>query len=50
MTTTPDSTDLLLDVIRHVLAMADDAYLTKHPEWQEIVFESQRALCQYDRE
>ena len=26
----------------HILAMADDAYFTGHPEWAEIVSEAQR--------
>lgn len=38
-----------LDVIRHLLALSDDAYLSKHPEWQELVHESQQALCRYDQ-
>lgn len=30
-------------LILHVLAMADDAYLTGHPEWQEIVKDAHEA-------
>lgn len=30
-------------LIMHVLAMADDAYLTGHPEWQEIVKDAEEA-------
>ena len=31
----------LLALARHILAMADDAYLTGHPEWQASVEEAQ---------
>lgn len=36
----------LLEVVKHVLAMSDDAYLTGHPEWYEIVKEAAAALAQ----
>ena len=29
---------------QHVIAMADDAYLTGHPEWAEIVKDARNAL------
>lgn len=37
----------LLHLAEHVLAMADDAYLTGHPEWIEIVEEARaiKARC-----
>ncbi len=34
----------LLDLAEHVNAMADDAYLSGHPEWQEIVREARALL------
>lgn len=30
----------LVKLANHILAMADDAYLTGHPEWAEIVSEA----------
>lgn len=36
--------DRLREVARHVVAMADDAYLSGHPEWAEIVREARAAL------
>jgi hypothetical protein len=38
-----DTNERLLALAKHVLAMADDAYLVGHPEWIEIVREA-RAL------
>ena len=31
-------------VLKHVLAMHDDAYLVGHPEWREIVTEARAAI------
>jgi hypothetical protein len=35
-----DHPELYKELARHILAMADDAYLTGHPEWQAIVDET----------
>jgi hypothetical protein len=35
---------LLRGVAEHILAMTDDAYLTHHPEWEDIVAEARIAL------
>lgn len=34
----------LTALAEHVIAVADDAYLTGHPEWAEIVVEAKRAI------
>ncbi len=33
----------LLDLVDHVLALADDAYLAGHPEWDALVAEARAA-------
>ena len=35
-----------MNIVEHILAMANDAYLTGHPEWNEIVKEAQRVQAQ----
>jgi hypothetical protein len=35
----------MLDLARHVVAMADDAYLIGHPEWGAIVAEARAAIA-----
>ena len=35
----------LLALAEHISVMADDAYLTGHPEWEEIVKEARAALA-----
>ena len=40
-------TPAALELARHVVAMADDAYLIGHPEWDAIVTEA-RALIDQD--
>lgn len=34
------------NLANHILAMADDAYLTGHPEWQSLVAEAQSIIDQ----
>lgn len=41
-----EEVERLLALANHVLVMADDAYLTGHPEWHEIVKEAHSALAQ----
>lgn len=39
-----DAMDAGVRLAEHVLAMADDAYLTGHPEWDEIVKDAKEVL------
>jgi hypothetical protein len=36
----------LLELARHIVAMADDAYLDAHPEWAEIVKKARVLVAQ----
>ena len=33
-----------LNLVKHIIAMADDDYLIGHPEWDEIVKEAKEIL------
>lgn len=46
MATAPD----LLKLAQHVIAMHDDAYLSGHPEWVEIVNEAKSAIAKAEVE
>jgi hypothetical protein len=36
----------LLELARHIVAMADDAYLDGHPEWAELVKKARALVAQ----
>lgn len=39
----------LVQLAQHILAMANDDYLTGHPEWAEIVREAESALAETEK-
>ena len=41
---------MLLAVVQHVLAMADDAYFMGHPEWASIVEQARSAIQHQNHE
>lgn len=43
-------TALLRALAKHIIVMADDAYLTGHPEWLAIVAEAERAIIATGRQ
>jgi len=43
------ATDGLLKLARHIVAMADDTYLTGHPEWYAIVEEAKADIARAER-
>lgn len=49
----PGNTDYVLALValaHHISAMADDAYMTGHPEWLEITREAHQALAMSTKE
>ena len=46
--TLPEWTKQVIELCKHIDAMADDAYLVGHPEWEEIANEAAKVRADFD--